>query len=420
MGLRPTKGLSSIDGIVPLSHTQDTGGPLARTVVDLAIALDATVGFDPADPATSVLEGREPPRFFTALEAHALRGARIGALEALLEEDGPQGLVTAVVRRALDAMTGVGAEVIDITIPNIDSLLTRSSLIGLEFAIDLASYLAATPGTPIDGLPSIVQLGLHHEALDGTFRRRSTEEERDEDEYRDTLERQAMLRTALVDFMDEHRLDAIAYPTLRQEPTLIGAAPVRPVRGGWSCSLAAHSGLPAISAPAGFTEMRLPVGIEFLGRPFDDARLVSLAYALEQATTPRRPPHRTPALVEGRVPEALRFSASGEADGVGRETGARLDASFSLDLPGGKLDYVIVTSGVPDEGVHAIVFQRRGGAGPDAIVHRVSGPGRASAEGRLELTARMLDDLLNNHLELSLYTADAPLGAIRLPLRVKP
>ncbi|NIP83932.1 MAG: amidase, partial [Gemmatimonadetes bacterium] len=81
VGLRPTKGLSSIDGIVPLSHTQDTGGPLARTVRDLAISLDATIGADPADPATSVLEGRALPVFTEALDDGALAGARIGILD---------------------------------------------------------------------------------------------------------------------------------------------------------------------------------------------------------------------------------------------------------------------------------------------------------------------------------------------------
>ncbi len=414
VGLRPTKGLSSIDGIVPLSHTQDTGGPLARSVVDLAIALDATVGFDLADPATHTLKDREAPHFLANLDRDELRGAKIGALEAWLGEEGGEGQVTTVVRRALTAMTDEGAEVVDITIPNLDSLLINSSVIGLEFVIDLANYLAGVSSTPIDGLPQIVELGLHHEVLDGTYRRRSFAEERDEDEYRETLDRQVTLRKALVDLMDEHGLDAIAYPTLREEPTLIGTAP----RGGRTCSLAAHSGLPAISAPAGFTEMHLPVGIELLGRPFDDVRLVSLAYGLEQATTPRRAPHRTPELVEARVPEALIFSASGEADWLGRPTGVQLDASFSLDLPGGNLSYLIVSGGLPDDEVHAIVIRRRDGAGPDAIVHRVSGPGNAAAEGSLKLTAHMLHDLLNNHLELSLHTADAPLGAVSLPLQV--
>ena len=96
----------------------------------------------------------------------------------------------------------------------------------------------------------------------------------------------------------------------------------------------------------------------------------------------------------------------------------QLDASFSLDLPGGNLSYLIVSGGVPDDEVHAIVIRRRDGAGPDAIVHRVSGPGNAAAEGSLKLTAHMLHDLLNNHLELSLHTADAPLGAVSLPLQV--
>ncbi len=402
VGLRPTKGLSSIDGIIPLSHTQDTGGPLARSVVDLAIALDATIGRDPADPATAALEDRELPRFQEALDAGALEGARIGALEAWLSEDGAEGPVTEVVRSALDAMVEAGAEVIDVTIPNFDSLLARTSVIGLEFAVDFAAYLSATPGTPIESLPEIVRRGLYHQELDGTYRRRTEAEERggrDEDEYRATLERQTALRSALVAFMEEQDLDAIAYPTLRQEPALIGAAP-----RGTSCFLAAHSGLPAISAPAGFTQRRLPVGMELMGRPFDDARLVSLAYALELSTSPRRAPHRTPALVDGRVPEPLRFSVGGDAGWAGRDSPVRLDAGFTLDLPGGVLDYVITTAGVAVDDVHA-------------IVHRVSGPGTRTADGALHLTAQMLDDLLEDRIELALYTAAAPLGAVRLAIQ---
>ncbi len=413
VGLRPTKGLSSIDGIIPLSHTQDTGGPLARSVADLAVALDATVGADPADPATSAMQGRPTPGFEASLDADALVGIRIGALEAWLGEDAAEAEVTRVVRQALSAMTDAGAEVIDVSIPEFDSLLARTSVIGLEFAVDLAAYLEATPGAPIERLSDIVELGLHHEVLDGTFRRRSSAGPRDEDEYRETLQRQAALQQAIVRFMETNDLDAVAYPTLRQEPALIGAAAL-----GTSCFLAAHSGLPAISAPAGFTLSRLPVGIELLGKPFDDARLVSFAYALERATKPRRAPARTPALRDGRPPEPTRFAVSGDGGWAGRPSDVRLEASFVLDRPGGTLEYVLSAGGV-NEGadVHAIVLQRRGGAGSDAIVHRFTGPGRASGNGSLDLTASLLHDLDSENLELALYTQSRPLGAVRLRLR---
>src|SRR5579883_2699442 len=103
-GLRPTKGLSSIAGIVPLSHTQDVGGPLARTVRDLAIALDATVGADPADPATRILDGRPPPAFVASLDTVALRGRRLGVLTDYFgtEADDQEG--ARVVRAAIEKL----------------------------------------------------------------------------------------------------------------------------------------------------------------------------------------------------------------------------------------------------------------------------------------------------------------------------
>ncbi len=412
VGLRPTKGLSSIDGIIPLSHTQDTGGPLARSVVDLAIALDATVGADAADPATEAMRDREPAGFRAALDAEALDGARIGALTEWLSEGGAEGPVTDIVRAALDAMAAAGAEIVDVEIPDRDSLLANTSVIGHEFAVDLAAYLDAAGGAPVASLGEIVERGLHHEQLDGTFRRRSESGPRDEAAYAEALERQAALREAIVAFMDEERLDAIAYPTLRRDPARIGSPPV-----GGTCQLAAHSGLPAISAPAGFTRTGMPTGVELIGRPFDDARLVSFAYALERAIEPRRAPHRTPPLVDGRAPEPLRFSVAGDGGWAGRPAAPRLQGSFSLDLPRGTLRYLISTSALGPADVHAIVLQRRGsGTRPNAIVRRLSGPGVASAEGTLTLSAADLEDLLAGRIELALYTADRPLGAVRLAL----
>ena len=412
VGLRPTKGLSSIDGIIPLSHTQDTGGPLARSVMDLAIALDATIGPDAADPATEAMRGRGPVDFQAALDAEALDGARIGALTEWLTEGGAEGPVTEVVRAALEAMAAAGAEIVDVEIPDQDSLLARTGVIGLEFALDLEAYLAATGGAPVVSLGEIVALGLHHEQLDGTFRRRAQAEPRDEEEYAEALERQGALRAAIIDFLDEQDLDAIAYPTLRRDPALIGSPPV-----GGTCSLSAQSGLPAISAPAGFTRTGMPTGVELIGRPFDDARLVSFAYALERAIQPRRAPSRTPPLVDGRAPAPLRFSVAGDGGWAGQPAAPRLEGSFSLDLPRGVLRYVVSTSGVGPADVHAIVLQRRGsGTRPNAVVRRLSGPGYASAEGTLPLSAAHLDDLLAGRIEIALYTAERPRGAVQLAL----
>ncbi|MFV1987207.1 MAG: amidase [Gemmatimonadota bacterium] len=425
VGLRPTKGLSSIDGIIPLSHTQDTGGPLARSVTDLAIALDATVGPDEADPATRALRGLALPRFLDALDPNAFVGARIGALETWLGESVAERPVTTVVRAALDAMASAGAEIVDVTIPDLDALLERTGLIGFEFERDFAAYVEATPGAPVDGLLEIIELGLYHEQLDNTFRRRSSEEGRafaaDTAEYQTRLARQSALRAAVVALMDEHDLDAIAYPTLRQEPEVIGAAPLGNSRGSQgqvsSCYLAAQSGLPAISAPAGFTDRALPVGVEMMGRPFADARLVAFAYALEQATAPRRPPSRTPPLVDGVAPTAREFHVGGTATDAELGTRAEgLDATFSLDVPAGTLGYSIDATDVTGDDVFAIVLQRRGGGAPDAIVARLSGPGRPTVAGTLDLTSVLMADLLGGRLELALYTAAHPLGSVAILL----
>ena len=140
-GLRPTKGLSSIDGIIPLSHTQDVGGPLARTAMDLAIGLDATIGADAADPATRILADGPLPRFVDGLDTKALQGARLGVLTTLFGDAADDREHAGLVRAALDSMSEAGAEIIDMEIPGLDSLLSGSSLIGLEFKWDLIDYL---------------------------------------------------------------------------------------------------------------------------------------------------------------------------------------------------------------------------------------------------------------------------------------
>ncbi len=349
-GLRPTKGLSSIDGILPLSHSQDTGGPLARSVTDLAIALDATVGMDSADPATAILEGRELPNFQDALDAGALDGARIGALDI---DEGTAGSVVRVIRGALEEMEGLGATVVDVSLP--DGLLANTGLIDYDFKFDLADYLAGIPDAPVTSLGEIIEAGLHHEALDRTFRRRNAREERETPELGETLERRRALTAAVTDLMDREDLDALAYPTLRQETALIGAAPV-----GATCTLSAHSGLPALTIPAGFTESGLPVGLELLGRQLDDARLVGMAFAFESAAPRRRAPLRTPPLVDGAAPPPVRIAVTDAAaitdQAVITDEAAATDAAAAIfattataalevDLAAGLLSYRIVFPG---------------------------------------------------------------------------
>ena len=388
VGLRPTKGLSSIDGILPLSHSQDTGGPLARSVTDLAIALDATVGMDSADPATAILEGREIPAFRDALDAGALDGARIGALDI---DEGTAGSVVRVIRGALEEMEGLGATVADVSLP--DGLLANTGLIDYDFKFDLADYLAGIPDAPVTSLGEIIEAGLHHEALDRTFRRRNARSERDTPGLAETLERRRALTAAVTDLMDREDLDALAYPTMRQETALIGAAPV-----GATCTLSAHSGLPALAIPVGFTESGLPVGLELLGRTLDDARLVGMAFAFESAAPKRRAPLRTPPLVDGAAPRPVRIAVGGEEDAT--DTTIAASAELEVDLPGGLLSYRVVFPGAEPADVYGAVLRRVAEEGGGVVVLRLGGPGEVEMAGLVELSPRLLEDLMAGRLEL--------------------
>jgi len=289
VGLRGTLGLSSRDGIVPLAHTQDIGGPLARSVADLAVMLDATVGGDPNDPLSLTGAGHIPPSYRGALTADSLRGARIGLLTTYFGSAPEDAEVAAVVHAALDTMKQRGAETVEVTVPNFDMLLQGTSTINAEFKFDLLDFLAPFPGAPVHTLGEIIETGKYSPAIDGVIRRANAVEDRTSDAYRATLAKRGPARDAIVAAMKAQKLDALAYPTLRRKPAKIGEP-----QGGSNCQLSATTGLPAISFPAGFTPDGLPVGVELLGDQWSELELLKLAYSFEQATHLRKLPPMTP------------------------------------------------------------------------------------------------------------------------------
>ena len=406
-GLRPTKGLSSIDGIIPLSHTQDVGGPLARTATDLAIGLDATIGADAADPATMILADRQLPSFVDGLDADALRGARVGALTMLFGEAPDDQEHARLVRAALEQMGEAGAEIVDVEIPGLDSILAGSSLIGHEFKWDLIDYLAATPAAPVRSLQDILDRGLFHVRLEGAFRRRAETEERDSAAISRAMAKRAEARAAVVATMDELSLDALAYPTIRRRAARIGDP-----QGGSNCQLSATTGLPALSLPAGFSGAGLPAGLELLGRPLEDARLLALGFAFEQSVQPRRAPVRTPRLEDGRAPEPVEFMVAVEG---GRATAHVL---FSWDVTTSALSYEVTVSGVPANevlgvGVHRAQAEREGG-----VIYRISGPANQVTSGAIALSTGERDSLMEGDLYLRLYTTGIPSGGPQAPILV--
>ncbi len=401
VGLRGTLGLSSRFGIIPLSHTQDIGGPLARSVADLAVMLDATVGRDSADATTAASDGHIPSSYRAALHADALKGARIGVLTSLFGSEPEDEEVSRIVHASLAAMHEQGAELVEMSIPGLEELLDGSAVIDAEFKFDLMDYLAQFPDAPAHSLGDIIERGLYHAELETTFKRRDAGSARDTDAYRRARIRRAAVHDLVLSEMKGQRVDALAYPVLRRRPASIG----EPQRGT-NCQLSPSSGLPAISVPAGFTDDGLPIGVELLGAEWSEPALLSLAYSYEQAVHPRRPPPTTPALVDGKAP------APRIATGVLTPQGAKGSARFTLrdDVTRGVLAYAFV----PAPGM-AIVSAtiRRSVTGP--VVGVLLTPADTALAGEMPIAAAARSALSAGTAVLELRTGRG--DALTAPIR---
>ena len=412
VGLRGTHGLSSRSGVMPLSSTQDIAGPLARSVTDLAIMLDATVGPDPADPITAEGASRIPKSYRDALTSDGLKGARIGVLRALWGSAPEDDEVAGIVRKALDGFKAQGAEVFDVVVPGLDELMRDSSVIADEFKFDLAAYLAKIPNAPVKSLGEILDRGLHHAELDTTFRLRNQPEKKESEHYRQAMIKRRTLRAAVLATLEELRIDALAYPTLRRKPALIGEA-----QGGTNCQLSATTGLPAIAMPAGFSTDGLPIALELLGGAWEEARLLNYAYAWEQAAKPRRAPFSTPPLVKGVAPAPTSMQMGSVGGVSGGAVSAAYSMKYSFDQTTGELKYEVTTSNLaPSDRVLALTIQRSDGGKPGPIVAHLLAPNQVSGSGTLVLRGRNREDFVGGRLFVHFYTRSMPLGLARSPL----
>ncbi len=395
-GLRGTLGLSSRSGIIPLSHTQDIGGPLARTVTDLAIMLDVTVGFDPADVLTQASSGHIPKSYRDALKPDALQGLRIGVVKTMFGATPEDDEVAAVVRQALAAMQKAGADLVDISLPGLDEQMRGSSLIDAEFKFDLIEYLSRWPNAPVHSLGEILDRGDYSSALETNFKRRNARTTPDTPDVVQARAKRTELLTLVTRTMAEQRLDALAYPTLRRKAAIIG----EPQRGSENCQLSPSTGLPAIGMPAGFTDDGVPVGVELMGAAWSEPRLLAVAFAYEQATHPRHPPPATPALVNGRGPSTLNF--------VVNLNGAHV--TFSFDPSAGTLAWDAVSTKPLVASVH------RGRAGPVLATLMTNTASESAGIVVLSLADRAA--LRANGLFLAVRTMEQPQQVERAPIRV--
>ncbi|MEA1833493.1 amidase family protein [Methylobacterium durans] len=302
VGLRATQGLISLSGIMPVSKTQDAIGPITRTVADAAALLQAMAGPDPDDPLTAPSAGKVPESYAAFLKPDALKGARLGVVKALFGTKPEHAEVNRVMQQALDALEAAGATLVTIEDPAFEAnrLNAENDVQTYEFKALFNQYLATIPNAPHRDLAGIIASGQYHKAaLEKFFA--GAEARQDgmaEPEYRARLERIAAFKAHVAALFDAERLDALIYPLQKRLVVPIGELNQADRNG----IVAGLTGFPAIDVPAGFSApgetapLGVPVGLDLLGRPWSEGRLLGLAYAFEQATRLRRPPASTPPL----------------------------------------------------------------------------------------------------------------------------
>lgn len=397
IGLRPTKGLSSIYGIMPLSHTQDVAGPLARTAEDLAILLDVVAGYDANDGATELMRGAAPPGFQDALQSADLTQLRIGKLESYYSA--ADSAIRQQLDQALDWFEEQGAEIIDIDIPDLGSLIGRSALIGHEFGPDLDQYLATFLSADISTLSDIVDLGLYHEAVQGALTR-SRVTVRNDDSYAAALAARDDLREAIEQVLQTQNLDAIAYPPIAALQVFIGEN-----QPGNNCSISANSGLPALSLPVGFTTSGLPVGMELLGATLADTKLLALGFAFEQANSPRRAPSTTPPLMNGNAPAARVSHVDFTQSGIG------VQGTITVDVTTNMLQFDVtsaVTIGSELYAAALIIDTDSSTELTDPIVLNLLGPQRRVASGEHYMSSQLREAVQEQRVYLKVFGNSLP------------
>jgi amidase len=302
VGIKPTLGLVSRAGIIPIAHSQDTSGPMARTVRDAAIMLNVLAGLDPRDPATSAGHSRGQLDYTRYLDPNGLRGARIGV--ARTKFFGYSDVTDKVINDAIEGMKAQGAVIVDpaniVTAGKFDD--SEFDVLLYEFKADLNKYLASLgPKAPVRTLQDIIAFNDQHKDTSMPWFgqeimiQAQAKGPLTEKKYLAGLAKD--LKMSRVDGIDatmnKYKLDAIVAPT--GSPAWVTDLVNGDHFSGASSTPAAVAGYPNINVPAGFSH-NLPIGISFFGRAYSEPTLIKIAYAYEQATKHRRAPTFIPTL----------------------------------------------------------------------------------------------------------------------------
>jgi amidase len=300
-GIKPTVGLVSRAGIIPISHSQDGAGPMCRTVRDAAILLGALTGVDPDDPYTNDSEGKSYSDYVQFLDAKGLKGARVGVARKYF---GFSDAVDGIMAEAIDVMKKQGATIVDPadieTFGKFDD--TETLVLQYELKADIEKYLARLgPACPVKNLADLIEFNNKNAQKEmpyfgqDMFLKSQEKGPLTSREYIDALEKNHRLaRIEGIDaLMDKNQLDAIVAPT--GGPAWITDLVNGDHFAGGSSNAAAVAGYPNINVTAGWM-FGLPVGISFFGRAWSEPTLIKIAYAFEQATQVRKPPKFIPTL----------------------------------------------------------------------------------------------------------------------------
>ncbi|MGH9948896.1 MAG: amidase [Pyrinomonadaceae bacterium] len=298
VGIKPTVGLVSRSGIIPISATQDTAGPMCRSVADAAALLSAITGVDPRDPATAASEGKSRNDYHSSLDANALKGARIGVAR---DYWGRNAVVDKITDAALATLKRAGAELIDVKFPNLRKFGAAENIVlQYEFKDGVEKYLRER-NAKFKTLEDLIKFNRDNTAKEMPYFNQSIFEESakrgslTDKEYLDAIEtcRKFARAEGIDEAVDKNNLDAIVGPS--NAPTWMIDLVNGDCGSGYvgSSSMPAVAGYPNITVPAGFVK-ELPLGLSFFGKAWTEAKLIQLAYAFEQATKARRAPKYFP------------------------------------------------------------------------------------------------------------------------------
>lgn len=297
VGVRVTPGLISRDGTSPLVVFQDTAGPMARTVTDAALLLDAMVGYDPKDEYTTAASiANHQGSYADAMDVNSLKNARLGVVRnAYGPNDNTESAeVNQIIDSALEQAKNAGAELIDVEIPDMMEHITETSLYGSHSRHDINKFLASRENMPTKSLEEIKEKGLFHPALDlliDIFEGPMNPE--DEPDYFKKLAARDKFQRLVAGIVAKNNLDALVFPCIQILPPS-----KQDVRDGkhqvltfpTNTLIASQTWMPSICLPAGFSENGLPVGMELVVLPYHEPDLFRLGYAFEQANNVRRTP----------------------------------------------------------------------------------------------------------------------------------